>query len=238
MCAHASANTIVPNDVSRELVLTVPLPNDKGRSGDGRSRVHRFRSHWRELGQRLQLFRARYGLAQAEMARVVGAEGHSTVAEWERGVNAPEGIRRERVIDVLEGRRWQELRAAVIDGDGMPRRWNEGARRYRRASRERLARESVGVVVAAILDDLQAVDSYEALRQRYCERDGEWAYGVVARRGLSDELQFEVRRIEDAAYGLRWLELMHGLRFDLCRSLVPQLSPDTLCSEENNSALD
>jgi hypothetical protein len=32
-----------------------------------------------------------------------------------------------------------------------------------------------------------------------------------------------LRRLEDAAYGLRWVEVAHGLRFDLDRSLVPQL---------------
>lgn len=33
----------------------------------------------------------------------------------------------------------------------------------------------------------------------------------------------DLRRVEDAAYGLRWLELVHRLAFRLDRSLVPQL---------------
>jgi hypothetical protein len=31
-----------------------------------------------------------------------------------------------------------------------------------------------------------------------------------------------VRRMEDAAYGLRWLEIAEAVRFDLGRSLAPQ----------------
>ena len=55
----------------------------------------------------------------------------STVAEWESGVNVPEGIRREYLIELLEGRRWRELRAAALAGDGLPAGWDQGARRYR-----------------------------------------------------------------------------------------------------------
>lgn len=57
------------------------------------------------------------------------------------------------------------------------------------------------------------------MRQRYCE----WVRGVAARRGFGESHQVDLRRVEDAAFGLRWLELTHGLRFDLCRSLVSQL---------------
>ena len=46
---------------------------------------------------------------------------------------------------------------------------------------------------------------------------------MAAEQGLGQEHRAEVRRLEDAAHGLRWLELAHGLRFDLRRSLVPQL---------------
>ena len=88
--------------------------------------------------------------------------------------------------------------------------------------------------MAAILDDLQAVDSPEALRQRYAERDGEWAHGVAARKGLGEEHHADLRRIEDAAYGLRWLELAHGLRFDLSRSLAAQL-PLALLGDDRDS---
>src|SRR5439155_1247930 len=84
-------------------------PDDKGKSGDGRSKVHRFRSHWLELGRRLRDFRTRYGLTQGEIARVVRASDSSTVAQWESELNVPDGIRRERLIDLLKGRRWLEL---------------------------------------------------------------------------------------------------------------------------------
>jgi hypothetical protein len=48
----------------------------------------------------------------------------------------PEGIRRERLLELLEGRLWPELRAAAIAGDGLPEPWQRGARWYRRAARE------------------------------------------------------------------------------------------------------
>ncbi|HEY8884946.1 MAG TPA: helix-turn-helix domain-containing protein [Chloroflexota bacterium] len=211
------------NHPGRELVLTVSLPGDKGKHGDGRPRAHRFRSHWLELGRRLRDFRARYGLTQGEIARVVGASDSTTVTLWESGTNVPDGVRRERLTDLLKGRLWRELREAHVDGTGMPARWNEAARWYRRASRERQPREMIGRVVAAVLDDLRLVDSLEMLRLRYCERDGEWAHRVAIQHELGQEHHTEVRRIEDGAYGLRWLELVHGLTFELSRSVVPQL---------------
>jgi hypothetical protein len=107
----------VPTEVQRELVITVPLPDDKGRRGDGRQKVHRFRSHWRELGRLLREFRA--------------------VAER-------------------------------------------------------------------------------------CESDG--------------TLLADRRRIEDAAYGLRWLELAHGLRLGPSRSIAPQF-PSGLISEAPDATL-
>lgn len=110
----------MPNHVSRELVITVALPDDKGGRGDGRPRVRRFRSHWRELGRRLAEFRACYGITQAEIATAVGAGHASTVAEWESGVNVPEGLRREHLIELLDGQRWPELRAVAVVGDGLP----------------------------------------------------------------------------------------------------------------------
>ena len=150
MGEHAFANAIVRGGAARELVLTVALPEDRGRRGDARPKMHRFRSHWVELGRRLRAFRARYGLTQGEVARAVGAEGHSTVALWERGVNVPEGLRRERLVELLEGRRWPELRAAALVGDGLPEAWGRGARWYRRASRGRVPRATAGAVVAAV----------------------------------------------------------------------------------------
>jgi Helix-turn-helix domain len=71
----------VSGHAARELVLTAPLPEDRGRRGDARPRVHRFRSRWLELGRRLRAFRGRYGLTQAEVAAAVGAGPASTVAQ-------------------------------------------------------------------------------------------------------------------------------------------------------------
>ena len=115
---HALANTIVATDSSRELVITVPLPQDWGQRVDSRPKTRRFRSHWLELGRRLRDFRARYRVTQAEMAEAVGGAGHSAVAQWERGTNVPEGVRRERLVELLDGHLWPELRAAAIGGEG------------------------------------------------------------------------------------------------------------------------
>jgi hypothetical protein len=79
------------------------------------------------------------------------------------------------------------------------------------------------VAVAAVLDELRGTVARDALRGHYRERDGDCAATVIARRGLSEQQQRGARRAEDAAYGLRWLELAHGRRFDLGRSLVPQI---------------
>ncbi len=77
--------------------------------------------------------------------------------------------------------------------------------------------------MAAIFDKLRALGTPEALRRRYVERDGEWVHTITDQRGLGDPCRADLRRIEDAAYGLRWLEVTHGVRLDLRRSLVPQL---------------
>jgi hypothetical protein len=81
-----------------------------------------------------------------------------------------------------------------------------------------------------ILGELRGVESAGALRQHYCERDGDWARAAGGRCGLSDQPQADVRRVEDAAYGLRWLELARRLRLNPARSLVPQL-PLTLLDD-------
>ncbi len=80
MVAPPFANTIEPNHVARELVVAVPLPEDRGLRGDGRPKVRRFRSLQLELGERLMAFRERYGVTQAEIARAVGAGNASTVS--------------------------------------------------------------------------------------------------------------------------------------------------------------
>lgn len=208
----------------------MPLPEDAGLQADGRQKVRRFRSYQLDLGQRLAAFREGYGVTQAEAARAVGARDHSAVSQWESGANVPDGMLRERLMDLVGGRRWPELRAAMLasDSDGLPERWDRGVRWYRRASRERRPRQTAGVAIATILDELRCVESAEALRRHYRERDGDWARAVVGQCGLEDEQRADVRRVENSAYGLRWLELMRGLRLDLRRSLVPQLPPTLL----------
>lgn len=209
----------------RELVITVPLPEDKGLKGDGRAKVRRFRSRLLDLGRRLREFRHEYGLTQSEVAQVVGARSDVTVCQWEMGVNVPDGHRRERLIDLLEGRLWQVLRELAVEGYGMPRRWKEAVRWYRRASRERSPRQTIGAVIAVALEELRAVEQMDGLCRRYCEDDGNgiWIRSLAARMTASLERQVSLRRVEDAAFGLRWLELAHGLRFDLGHSLVRQL---------------
>jgi transcriptional regulator with XRE-family HTH domain len=213
----------VPAHVSRELVITVPLPDDKGLRRDGRPKVHRFRSHWLELGQRLRAFRARYGLTQDEIAAVVGARDGSTVSQWESATAVPDGQRRERLTELLLGRAWPAVRAAASAGGGLPASWARGVRWYRRASRERRARETAGSVIAAVLEQLRSEESLGALRDRYREHDGNWVHGVATRCGRGEAQGVALRRIEDAAYGLRWLELAHEWRCDLNASLVGQL---------------
>lgn len=106
-------------------------------------------------------------------------------------------------------------------GDLLPEPRLRAVQWYRRASRERRPRETAGVALAAILDELRDVTTAEALRGHYRERDGDWAHGVVARCGLDQSDSAVFRSIEDAAYGLRWLELVHGQRLDLGQSLAP-----------------
>ena len=92
--------------------------------------------------------------------------------------------------------------------------------------------------MAAILDDLPAVASLDALRRCDEERDGEWAHAVADHRGLGERSHPDVRPIEDAAYGLRWLEVAQGSCFDLRRSLVPQLPLALLDSETGDTRPD
>ena len=207
----------------QEVVLFVPLPQDRGQAGDGRSRVHRYRSLDVRLGQDLYAFRTRYGLTQSEVAKVLAAGGAPTISQWEEGQKVPDGIRRVRLRELLAGELWPELRASVIHGDGMPIRWSQGVRSYRRASRDRVLRQSMGVIVSALLDDLRTVDSGEALRLHYVEHGGDWAHQWVDERGHGNECRSDIRRLEDASYGLRWLEIARRVQFDLSASLVTQL---------------
>jgi transcriptional regulator with XRE-family HTH domain len=181
-----------------------------------------------ELGVRARAFRGRYGLTQDEVALAIGAAGGAAVGQWERGETVPDGVRRLHLMSLLDGRRWRELRGALVAGHGLPPHWRDATRWYRRASRERPPRETLGPVLRVLLDELRALESTEALRRHYVHTEGDWARGVVAARGLVRELAGGLRRIEDAAYGLRWLEIGHGRRYDVARSLVRQLPANLL----------
>jgi transcriptional regulator with XRE-family HTH domain len=211
------------SEPGQEVVLFVPLPHDLGQANDGRARVHRYRSLDLRLGRELLAFRTRYGLTQDEVARVVATSSAATISQWEAGRKVPDGLRRERLREPLAGRLWPELRSVLLGSQDFPGSWLEAVRWCRRASRGRGPRESAGAVVAAILDHLRALGSPAALRQCYLERDGEWAYAVADQPGLGSTCRADLRRIEEAAHGLRWLEVVQGQRFDLSRSLVPQL---------------
>jgi transcriptional regulator with XRE-family HTH domain len=144
--APAFTNAHKVTRVDRELVITLPLPEDLVRRVAGRPRGTRYPPDHRAraLGPRLREFRARHGLIQEEVA-VVGAD-RSAVAQWERGATIHEGVLREELAQILDGRRWPQLRATMLgpDGDGLPVTWSRAVRWYRRASRERRPRETIG----------------------------------------------------------------------------------------------
>ena len=113
----------------------------------------------------------------------------------------------------------------------------DGIRWYRRASRERRPRETIGPAVAAVLDELRVVVFPDDLRRAYCERDGEWVRALAARQRMGDDHKADLRRVEDAGFGLRWLELTHGVRYDLRRSLVPQVPLGQLGAEPSDGSV-
>jgi hypothetical protein len=92
----------------------------------------------------------------------------------------------------------------------------------------RRARGTFGVAVAAFLEELRGVASAAGLRDHYRARDIALARANAEQCGLDREDGLAVRRSEDSAYGLRWLELAHGLPIQLDRSLIPQLPPGLL----------
>ena len=83
---------MVPNHVSRELVIIVPLPEGRGLSGAGKRKVRRSRSRLVELGARLREFRIEHGLTRAEVARPIGV-GYRSICRWEAGGAVPDGSR-------------------------------------------------------------------------------------------------------------------------------------------------
>jgi hypothetical protein len=67
------------------------------------------------------------------------------------------------------------------------------------------------------------VDSFEALRLHYVEHDGDWAHQWADEREHYHAWCGDIRRLEDASYGLRWLEIARRVQFSLTASLVRQL---------------
>jgi hypothetical protein len=49
------------------------------------------------------------------VAAADGANDKSAVSRWETGLTVPDGARRERLVELLEGRLWPQLRAAMLD---------------------------------------------------------------------------------------------------------------------------
>jgi hypothetical protein len=158
------------------------------------------------------------------VAAAVGASNKSAVSQWEAGVTVPDGARRERLVELLQGQLWPQVRAAVVAVPGLPPRWAEAVRWYRRASRERGARLGVGTVLSAVLQVLREVDSPDGLRERYRAVPGEWASRLAPDCKADGLPAADLRQAEEAAFGLRWLELECGLRFHTDRSLVGQLA--------------
>ena len=118
----------------------------------------------------------------------------------------------------------------------MPPRWAQAVRWYRRASRERARRAVEGAAIAALLEDLRDSHRPDVLRRRYAAAGPGWGHGAERSlapitgpgvSGAGGAGGAALRRIEDAAFGLRWLEIARGTRFDPSRSLVHQLVPQT-----------
>jgi hypothetical protein len=99
---------------------------------------------------------------------------------------------------------------------------------YRRLSRERAHREVEGAAIATRLAPLRAVGTIEGLRQRYAESHEDWDATVLGRASADAYRQSGRYRAEDAACGLRWLEITAGMLLDLHRSLTPQIPSSVL----------
>jgi DNA-binding transcriptional regulator YiaG len=205
-----------PDEPGREFVIVVPLPGERLRPDLTPPKQHRHRALDVALAGRLQAFRAEHDLSQAEVAAVVGARNKSVVAEWESASRVPSGVRKRRLIELLEGKRWTVLREAVILGEGMPQRWNQALRWYRRASRSVANRRTVGEVILATLKETRGLSTIDELRHHYQGRDGGWP----ANQWTSMPAGATARLAEDAAYGLRWTEIVSGIRVDPRCSLV------------------
>jgi hypothetical protein len=105
----------------------------------------------------------------------------------------------------------------------MPAPWADTVRWYRRASRGCAVRTALAPTIATWLEALRAIDRPEELRARYVAAASAWGYGLPPDAIPAAAAPADVRRAEEAAFGLRWLELAAGRRVEPRRSLVPQL---------------
>jgi len=106
----------------------------------------------------------------------------------------------------------------------MAARW-AAVRWYRRASRECARRATEGAAIAALPADLRDTHRPDVLRQRYAVAGTGRAPGTAAdpRLTAAGLRPATLRQVEDAAIGLRWLEIAGGLLVDPRTSLIPQL---------------
>lgn len=204
-----------PDEPGREFVIVVPLPSERLRPDSTLSKQHRYRALDVALATSIEPFRTEHDLTLGEVALAVGAANPSVVSQWENGINVPSGVRKRRLIELLDGKRWKLLREAVIDGEGMPHRWRQAVRWYRRASRLVGNRRTVGEVILATLEETRGLMTINELRRHYRERDSGWsANSATAMPGGAT-----ARLAEDAAFGLRWTEMVIGITIDPRASL-------------------
>ena len=93
---------------------------------------------------------------------------------------------------------------------------------YERAARDVPARATWDVPIRRMLDSLQTAEDLAGLRLAYV--DAGPTGSAFARTGAGAV----ERRIEDAAFGRRWLEIAQAGRFDLNTSLARQLPLERL----------
>jgi transcriptional regulator with XRE-family HTH domain len=164
----------------------------------------------------LRAFREEHELSHAEVARAIGASRPS-ISRWEAGSGVPEGLRVDRLRQLLAGELWPEIRASVIGRvDGLPHTWRDAVRWYRRASREVSNRVLWGSFLASELELLRSVNQVARLRARYAGDAGPWS--ISLNRKLPPALS--PRLLVDVTYGLRWLEIVHGHLLDPNQSLI------------------
>jgi DNA-binding transcriptional regulator YiaG len=204
------------DELTREFIIVVPLPSERLRPDSTLPKQHRYRALEVALAARIASFRAEHDLFQGEVSAAVGAGNKSVVAEWERAATVPSGLRKRRLIELLEGRQWTVLREAVVVGEGMPQRWQHAVRWYRRGSRELRNRRTVGEVILMTMEETRGLTTTDELRRHYRERNRGWSANAATPMPAGAT----VRRAEDAACGLRWIEIVGGKTLDPRRSLV------------------